>query len=169
MNLNGSELVNTQRLIEEEELHYDLRRPCFDCPFRRDVPKHEGFAATLPDLYLAIFMQGTKGHTCHMTDPMSDSRAGQTYDGPLQHCAGALLIMRRESIKPPSSVSRAIADGRFDFDQLEDAGVVYGSLEMLEGYARWARWLTDEVPRWLRDVWQLEHHYGMTGGDDARP
>lgn len=169
MNVNGSELVTTERLIDEAELRYDLRRPCADCPFRRDVPKHEGFGSGLAELYLAMFIMGTKGHTCHMTDPMGDSLAGQRFEGPLQHCAGALILMRRESIEPPSSVTRAIDDGRFDFDQLEDAGVVYGSLEMLQSYAAWARWVTDEVPQWQRDVWQLEHHYGMTGTDEKRP
>lgn len=101
-------------------LHYDLHKPCADCPFRRDVPMHEGVAVDLPQIMIDL-SDGNFAHTCHKTDPRSDSPVGQAADGPAQHCAGALLMVLRTTngIVDQEPMARAVGDGRLDLAQLD--------------------------------------------------
>lgn len=101
-------------------LRFDLHKPCADCPFRRDVRPHEGVARDLSGTLDAI-EGGVFAHTCHKTDPRSDSPVGQAADGPAQHCAGALLMVLRTTngIVDQEPMARAVGDGRLDLAQLD--------------------------------------------------
>ena len=76
------------------EVKYDLKKPCADCPFRKDAKWHGGIFDEIPTL-MKSHEAKTLAHTCHKTDPMSDSPEGQEYKGELQHCAGLLLMMHQ--------------------------------------------------------------------------
>lgn len=116
--------------VETTSLRYDLRTPCKDCPFRKDVPLHDGVADSLPKL-MGQFMGGDDAfHTCHKTDPRSDSAEGQAFRGPIQHCAGFLIMLRRSRFPFPK---KARAAGAIPFNYRVDLPV-YTFVEMVTRY-----------------------------------
>jgi hypothetical protein len=78
--------------IENRELGYNLKKPCKDCPFRKDVPVHEGVASDLMAIWGKVEM-GRFAHSCHKTDARSDGFI-QGYDKGPEHCAGALIMLK---------------------------------------------------------------------------
>lgn len=74
-------------------LEYDLKTPCQDCPFRKDVPIHNGVASDLMNIFGKIEM-GKFAHSCHKTDHRSDGYI-ESYKGNVQHCAGAIIMMKK--------------------------------------------------------------------------
>jgi hypothetical protein len=114
-----------------EDLRWDLRVPCESCPFRKDVPKHEGVAKALLE-YADQVKERRFAHTCHKTDPLSD------YDSPkgaLQHCAGAAVLLLRENLAGRAplqlAMSEAIRTGKFDILSLRDDRHVFASLRAM--------------------------------------
>lgn len=77
---------------EPQEIHFDLKSPCADCPFRRDVPCHPGVRDDLMSIWGKIEM-GQFAHSCHKTDSRSDGFTAQP-GTKIQHCAGALIMMK---------------------------------------------------------------------------
>lgn len=75
-----------------DDLDWDLKTPCADCPFTKAAPFHEGVAQGLPGVLESI-EAGNFSHTCHKTDrrPMCDGP--QTWEGRTKHCAGAVLML----------------------------------------------------------------------------
>lgn len=95
-----SKQVAYQKLVDNgvlkfdsnKDIAWDLKKPCKDCPFRRDVTPHVGVLQKM-ELYLGQMVNGRFAHSCHKTDPRSDGWSGRYY-GPVQHCAGALIFTR---------------------------------------------------------------------------
>ena len=107
------------RAVNPGEIRYDLKKPCADCPFRRDVPAHEGIAVSIPE-YADHIKEGIFSHTCHKTDARSDGLV-DGYEGPIQHCAGSLIFMLK--MKAPIQVAMLdpLADGRLDLSRYDKA------------------------------------------------
>lgn len=74
------------------EVQFNLRRACNNCPFRRSTPHHEGVATDLVSLHGQIEKGGFL-HSCHKTDPRSDGFV-VGYTGPVSHCAGSILMLK---------------------------------------------------------------------------
>jgi hypothetical protein len=119
------------------EIHFDLNRPCAECPFRRNAPPHEGVLRDLPKIGRHL-KEGKFLHTCHRTDPRSDYEPARGYKGKLQHCAGALAMQVNEgtAMKNVLLVEQAIfSKRRFLPDELPKNPEVFGSLlEMFRHY-----------------------------------
>lgn len=77
------------------DLHWDLRQPCGDCPFLKTSPYHEGVEGHVSE-YAAALQNNEFGHSCHKTDNRANCDGpirGQRLPAPIQHCAGALLMI----------------------------------------------------------------------------
>lgn len=119
----------------ERDLHYDLRTPCRNCPFRRDVPHHEGMPAKLTELFPGL-PGGNVAFTCHRTDPRSDWPPARNYKGKLQHCAGFMILMEKEG-EPSNGMLRAEKAGRLDRGKLDMKAPVHSMMSILKSYAKW--------------------------------
>jgi hypothetical protein len=91
-------------------LRFDLRSPCADCPFRNDLPINEGTVGTFAENIWSI-IRGEFVHSCHKTDPRSDYEPAKDYRGPIQHCAGAMVMMEK-SEEPSNFMLWAEAQGK---------------------------------------------------------
>lgn len=126
------------KLRHSRPLHYDLRSPCANCPFRRDVPHHEGMAAgKIVELFTAMAGSGNVAFTCHRTDPNSDHPPARNYKGKLQHCAGFMVLMEKEKC-PSLGMIQAEASGSLDRTKLNIKAPVYSMMGMLRSYAAYA-------------------------------
>jgi len=105
--------------ITARDVAWDLKNPCNDCPFKRKTAFHEGVAGGLPQLIESL-EDGRFAHTCHKTDNRSNCDGPRNHDGPVQHCAGALLML----LKPRSKhglqlpLLQAAEAGKFDLDDM---------------------------------------------------
>lgn len=88
--------VTGEDAVLVDDVRWDLRHPCADCPFVKTSPYHEGVAESLATSHAAAIMQQRFAHTCHKTDtretcdgPVSGKETGR----PVQHCAGALMML----------------------------------------------------------------------------
>lgn len=111
-------------------MHFDLKRPCKDCPFRKDVVGYlkKGRAQEILDAIL----REDQTFTCHKT--ITGERIEDESGEPIayapgvkdQHCAGALIMEKRYGW--PNRMPRiAISFGLFDPDALRDEEVVFES------------------------------------------
>lgn len=120
------------------EIGYTLQTPCSDCPFKKSTPLHPGVMKALPE-YDKKLREGWWGHSCHKTDSRSDG-FDDKYKGELQHCAGALILMKKideadlPDYKPQDGLVRAMIHG-LDYNEIPDDPDVFSSMaEMLEAY-----------------------------------
>lgn len=85
------------------QFSFDLRTPCKDCPYRKEVPLHEGIGCDIARYGMDIAHNSDRiRHSCHKTDPESDSKEGQKHKGPIQHCAGYLIMLRKSEMSLPT-------------------------------------------------------------------
>lgn len=127
-------------MTETTEMRFDLKRPCKDCPFREGAPYHEGVLKDIPK-YHSLIEKGKMAHSCHMTDPRSDSPAGQAYKGPVQHCAGLLLMMANDVNLLGDYQAAAWSDGKWkpmDMDRTVKVFKDFGALlkHYLDGWSK---------------------------------
>lgn len=87
---------------DEAQLAWDMKEPCKECPFRKDVPpERKGIEETLPAMVKALKPDGhgSFAHTCHRTDPrVTDGGFKEGYDGPIQMCGGFTLMMFKSGL-----------------------------------------------------------------------
>jgi len=120
--------------VNHKELGYDLKGPCADCPFRKDAKFHAGVFKDLKNLVYHIDM-GDVIHTCHKTDPMSDSPEGQKYKGKLQHCGGLLSMMAKDVEIMGHPQAQAWSEGRWRAEQQDTKAPVFESfVKMIKHY-----------------------------------
>ena len=81
-----------------KDVAFDLRTPCNDCPFRIDVPLHDGVCNSLPRLKKNID-KGLFAHTCHKSDSRSDGYE-EGYKGKIQQCAGSRIMIALDDEAP---------------------------------------------------------------------
>jgi hypothetical protein len=104
------------------DLDWDLKRPCADCPFRRSTPFHAGVCSSALN-YLRSIEAHNFSHTCHKTDPASDSEQGQAYGGRLKHCVGSLFMLLKtgDGFDLQMPLLQAAEDGKLDIHELARA------------------------------------------------
>jgi hypothetical protein len=115
-------MAETLKITTFRDLDWDLKRPCQDCPFRRSTPPHEGTAAAAFDTILSL-EDHRFAHSCHKTDPRSDSPGGRRLTGRPKHCRGALIMIVKSGkgydLQLP--LLRAGEAGLIDLDELTRA------------------------------------------------
>jgi hypothetical protein len=125
--------------VEDQKIRYDLKKPCADCPFRKDAKYHGGVMSDLPK-YIEKGNAKELVHTCHKTDPRSDSPEGQKYTGEVQHCAGLLLMMHQnQRLIGPHQLSAWLTK-KWDRDSMDTSIKVFKNLkEMGKRYVALAK------------------------------
>lgn len=112
-------------------MHYDLRAPCHNCPFRTDVPPYI-HPARVRDIEAGLD-RGT--FTCHKTVERADDEAQTIINEDNQHhCAGALILL--EKMERPSQMMRICERiGMYDRTKLNMEAPVYDTFdEMFEAH-----------------------------------
>ncbi len=109
---------NTQ-ILQYENLGFDLKSPCADCPFRKDFKMDDGAVAALPG-YFEHIKSGTFAHTCHKTDPKSPFFKESAYSGKVQHCVGSLIFLEKNKTEIQYALVKAVHDGKLDLKKLQN-------------------------------------------------
>lgn len=133
-------------VIQHKEIGFELNAPCADCPFRRSTEFHEGVMKSLPE-YVTKMESGEFSHSCHKTDPRSDSEGAKPVNGRIQHCVGAILMCEKSGNGQMPYLT-AFVKGDLNIDELEDPGDIMGPKEMVK---RYLRWLCDKMRREGKD------------------
>lgn len=109
-----------------------MRRPCKECPFRKDGPK---ISRRHAKEIMTPFANGTGGmFPCHKTADVDEDDG--TYeakrDGSSRHCAGALIFAEKHNM-PTQMMRIAERLGLYDPTKLEGTELVFDSMaEALE-------------------------------------
>lgn len=109
-------------------MKFDLHRPCDECPFRSDcLPAWLGRERAQE---ISETLRGGNTFSCHKTG-RDEARDNE------QHCAGALLVLRRDQGGFSGAVSLACAVGWLEPDRLDESAPVFDSLdEFIEHHSR---------------------------------
>ena len=134
-----------------EQIRWDLKKPCQDCPFKYDTADHAGVARDAHEVIWGL-ESGNFAHTCHKTDVRSDC---PTAKGPAQHCAG-LMIMAKKSNRVTEPMLRAGVD-------IEDDPEVMTTRDYL---IKQMRVMKDQVPDLSDET--FNRAYQVTGGFQYR-
>jgi hypothetical protein len=127
-------------------ISYDMTAPCSDCPFKKSTPFHGGVCGSIP-LYINQIEDQRFCHTCHKTDtsPHCDGPvAGQEYDRPTQHCAGAILMLLKtgKGLDLQLPLLKAAEAGKLDIHRMAEIARnspdIYTLGEFLRFYGRHA-------------------------------
>lgn len=76
-------------------MNFDLKRPCAECPFRRDIP---GYLTGARAREIANAVLDGSTFPCHHTTETIETDDGESdcvATAESQHCAGALILARR--------------------------------------------------------------------------
>lgn len=102
-------------LMRADQIDWDLKTPCADCPFLKTTAYHQGVANNLQTNMEAIDA-GNFAHTCHKTDSREPVDGPKTWTGRPKHCAGALMMLlktgRGKDLQRP--LIQALSAGKFD-------------------------------------------------------
>jgi len=103
-------------------MHFTLKRPCADCPFRTDCTKGWLGRSRARQISLAITAQ-QQTFACHKTTKHDEE--GEVYsDSDAQHCAGALILL--EKLNQPNQLMRIAERLRaYDRTKLDMASPVF--------------------------------------------
>lgn len=122
-----------QHPCNPNDIHYDLKQPCKDCPFLRGAEFHRGIFNDIPSLNDGL-EAGSVIHTCHKTDPRTDSPEGQAYKGKLQHCAGLLTMMKNDPTLLGRNQEIAVLKKRWKPSEMKSANVFGSFVEFVKYY-----------------------------------
>lgn len=136
--------------FDERNIAWGHYAPCKDCPFRKDVPgDKKGIQDDLQTIALTLGGETDMLFSCHKTDPrVTDGGFDPTYQGPLKHCAGLLLMMKKED-KWSGAALRAMARGKLDPLRLKATNLVHGFNELIVTILR-AHMTDDEIREQFR-------------------
>ena len=113
-------------------MHFNLKRPCANCPFRTDKEEQSGWLGEerAEDIIDAITRrQGT--FSCHKTNIQDDGELQETRDS--EHCAGALILL--EKMGRPNQLMRISERlGFYDRTKLDMESPVF---DTPEGFIEW--------------------------------
>ena len=113
-------------------MHFGLKRPCANCPFRTDIPPflHPERAQGICDAMLVA----DESFWCHKTIDYSEDSEG-SITRKTQHCAGAMILL--EKLDRPNQLMR-IAErlGMYDRTQLDMAAPVFDRPDAFVGACR---------------------------------
>jgi len=115
------------------QYRFDLKSPCAECPFRSDLPwdyHPEAFMKNLDNI-----IQHGSPHSCHLTDPNADNhRVDPETAGLPQHCAGALIMLKKEG-RTTVPVLQELAKGNLaPWDDLDMSAPVYDLKGLLAAF-----------------------------------
>lgn len=109
--------INDGELLSADHCGYALKRPCNDCPFRRDAPDHIGVAKSIPG-YVEAIESNRFAHTCHKTDNRPSVDGPRNHQGAVQHCAGALHFLIRSGHELQLPFVEAVQAGKVSYKPL---------------------------------------------------
>lgn len=127
-----------------DEIGWDLKRPCADCPFVRTSPAHEGVAGSLP-AYMESIESNQFAHSCHKTDMRPECDGPHTWHGKPQHCVGALMMLLKtgEGMDLQLPLLQAAQEGKLDLAEMTAAAKanadVFTVKELLAFYLKWIK------------------------------
>jgi len=109
-------------------MRFNLKRPCANCPFRKEpvfylgTARRQEIAETLRSDYNSF--------PCHQTTLTNDQ--GE-YKGTQQeeHCAGAAIVLEKQG-RPNILMRLAQREGKYNPKQLEEQRQIYNSLTEFE-------------------------------------
>lgn len=137
------EIMN--RVKATRDVKFDLKKPCKDCPFRQGAKFHQGVYNSLLEMHHHL-EDKTLIHTCHKTDPMSDSPEGKKYKGDLQHCAGLLTMMSNDVTMLGKYQLQAMNENRWKPELMKASRVFKSYLDMVRHYCRTSgQWQASEL------------------------
>lgn len=143
------------KIVTQDEVGLALKKPCADCPFLTATPKHKGIAGSLVE-YSGFMNQGTFAHTCHKTDVRADSIEGKRYKGKVQHCAGALALMKNDPETMSNWIMGKVIKKQFSFKNIDETGVYKSFKAMALDYYKWCK---AGMPNELTDQLKLKGQY----------
>jgi hypothetical protein len=122
---------------------WDLSAPCKGCPFLKSTPpERKGFKFETLNWMAEAFILGGNGrflHSCHVTDPrVTDGGYNPNYVGPTQHCAGALLMMKKDDTWSGPAVE-AMRLGKLDPTKLTAIDKVHSLRNLFKTIYAWAK------------------------------
>jgi hypothetical protein len=102
---------------------YSLKKPCSDCPFRKNVTPYLSYERA--EEISSGIVDGDGSFSCHKTSTLNrKTNTGKD----VQHCAGAMIIM--EKIGKPNQGMRIMERiGLYDRNQLEMDSPVFNNFE----------------------------------------
>lgn len=131
----------TPEFLTADQVAWDMKGPCNDCPFRRDAPDHEGVCASVKG-YIEALEENRFSHSCHKTDNRADGPRNHT--GAVQHCGGALHFIVRAKCDLQLPLLQAADAGKINLRELStrarrDKRVFASVSELLSYYIAMAR------------------------------
>lgn len=116
------ESVTGQPVVLAQDLDWDMKAPCSDCPFAKASAFHQGICRSLPG-YLEVIERGHFAHSCHQTDPRPEVDGPRTFKGTPKHCYGALMTLLKsgEGADLQQPLIQAIDAGKLDIHALDAA------------------------------------------------
>ncbi len=117
---NGLEAATADQSILASDLHFDMHKPCDDCPFVKSSAFHGGIAASMPGYSQAID-DGIFAHTCHKTDPRAMCDGPRPQGAKVQHCFGAIVMLLKSGKGRwmQSPLMKAWAENKIDLPAIE--------------------------------------------------
>jgi hypothetical protein len=102
---------------------YDLKNPCDNCPFRKDVSPYirPARAEEIADALLS----GRMTFSCHKT---TTEKGRSNHHPKAQHCAGALIVLEKMG-KSHQMMRIAERLGFYNYKELDMQAPVYDDLE----------------------------------------
>jgi hypothetical protein len=115
-------------------MHFDLKKPCANCPFRSDIPAY----LTKGRVQQIVIALERATFACHKTtvDSDDDDSSERVVIDDSQHCAGALIMLQRtRTYSRPAEIAEVL--GLYDPSELEIESPVFNTFEeMIEAQDR---------------------------------
>lgn len=103
-------------------MKFDLKSPCSNCPFRKDINPYLN-KARVRDLEKSLISK-QESFVCHKTS----HKLGAPKDKDENHCAGALIVMEKEN-KPNQMMRIAERLGLYNRHELKNKELVFDSFK----------------------------------------
>jgi len=120
-----------------KDLGFDLKTPCDDCPFRKNVPLHKGVLEKLTE-FVSSLDRGEFMHSCHKTDDRSDYKNPKLFQEKIQHCMGSILMCEKSNYGQ-YPYTYAVIKKDFKIESIIDPGDVFTVKEFFKTYVEWAK------------------------------
>jgi hypothetical protein len=116
-------------------MHFDLKKPCDNCPFRSDIRPY----LTKARVQQIVIALERATFACHKTTVDSEDEDGcseRVVTDDSQHCAGALIMLERtRTCSRPAAMAEVL--GLYDPTELHIDSPVYDTFEaMIEAQER---------------------------------
>jgi len=128
-------------LVTVNNVGWDLKAPCGDCPFLKTSPFHEGVAGSISS-YVESIQSGVFAHTCHKTDNREACDGPKNYKGERpQHCVGAIMMLLKtgHTLDYQMPLLHAAERGEIDLKAMHEAATanenVFTVGQLLKFYA----------------------------------